>query len=115
MKNKPNKLNFSTLLYFFTLEYENEDFKAIEGLINTLAKLEIASEYYQDYDCYDRDAFIRKLKYCASFWRAKEEVEKLYKIHFKGLLQSHQSNQDLKLVEQRSKNQYPSTFRVDSS
>jgi hypothetical protein len=98
----------------FSIYNETKDSVTIEELIHTLNKLGLASTYYEDYGCSDRNEFVDLLNKKADAWRKSVE-ELLKKLSPAPRFLSHQLALNLRLAEQKGKYQYPSSYLIDSS
>jgi hypothetical protein len=91
---------------------ETKETNILERLILTLVKLEIATDYYEDYGCDTRDRFLIKLRNIAKVLLDKKYYK--YIIADRHSL-SHLLSQVQELAEQKNSCLHPSFFLVDSS
>lgn len=125
MRNKPRRSNGKfwhigvslSSWYSYNIE-QNEDYNKVESLLTSLHKLELASEFYEDYGCSDNTEFKRTVTDKARLWWLNIEIAKrTSKQRTIDRLRSlsRQSNQAPELVDLKDKYLCPSSSRVDSS
>jgi len=122
MSNKPNPNNpfaglWQSFIFLSIDDGRDKKWKAIEELVLTLARLDLASTHYQDYGYKDEHEWEEKLRIKASIW-AWHSVKRKRK--FKERINANRSrNQTLTLarefVEQKHKNYLTSPSYNDSS
>jgi hypothetical protein len=126
VRNKPRKsangkFSFITVSlnpWYPSLIEQNEDYKKVEALLTSLHKLELASEFYEDYGCSDNSEFKRTVTDKAKLWWLNIEIAKrTSKQRTIDRLRSlsRQSNQAPEPVDLKDKCLCPSSSRVDSS
>lgn len=124
MRNKPStSFVFNWVTSVLVDMKLNAEEASLENFILTLSKLDIASDFYEDYGCDDQCDWARLLvkkadlflanKYFTQVILGARRKKKLFTADRQ--TQSHQLVQVLKLVQETCKYLCPSVFLIDSS